>query len=103
GGWRATVRSRPDGAAGSQVRVHVTTGVTRPVLPVPERLGLTAETAGWGPVAPPRPPRSRFVFGPRFDVVTGCRRGGDPDTTVGLLELPELFDDDLAVHAGHPA
>jgi phthiocerol/phenolphthiocerol synthesis type-I polyketide synthase E len=35
-------------------------------------------------------------------VINECRRGDDPDTTIGVLELPECFEEDLEVHALHP-
>lgn len=102
-GWRATVRSQVDDTTPDEARAHVTARVSRPVLPTPDRLHLPDEAAGWAQVDPLRPPESRFVFGPRFGVITECRRGADPDTTIGVLELPERFEEDLEVHALHPA
>jgi phthiocerol/phenolphthiocerol synthesis type-I polyketide synthase E len=102
-GWRATVRSQVDSTTPDEARAHVTARVSRPVLPRPDRLHLPDQAAGWARVDSLRPLESRFVFGPRFDVITECRRGADPDTTIGVLELPERFEEDLEVHALHPA
>jgi NADP-dependent 3-hydroxy acid dehydrogenase YdfG/acyl carrier protein len=102
-GWTVTVRSWMGGEPQQRVRTHVTATASRPALPAPQRLDLAAEAADWAPVDPPRSLDSRFRFGPRFDVVTACRRGADPDTTIGVLELPERYDDDLVTHAVHPA
>lgn len=102
-GWLATVRSRPEGASDEEPSTHVTARVRRPSGPPPGRLDLPGEAAAWTPVDPPGARRSRFALGPRFDLVTHCRRGSDQDTTIGALELPERFAEDLEVHAVHPA
>ena len=100
--WRATVRSQVESTAPDETRTHATAHVSRPVLPGLDQRHLPEEAAGW-PQAALGPQESRFVLGPRFDVIREYRQGDDPDVTIGVLELPECFEDDLERHALHPA
>jgi len=100
--WTATVTSRPDGASGA-ARFHATAQVRRRPAGPARTADLAHECAGWKELDPPRHPPSRFVFGPRFDAVTRRWRGADPEVTIGALELPAAYEEDLDRHPVHPA
>ncbi len=118
-GWRATVRSWPadratddqdardraaDDQAGSQdIRTHVTASAASRAVARPPRRDLPAEADGWPAAETGGPADSRFAFGPRFSAVTSVQRGDDPEVTTGVLELGTDFEEDLEVHAVHPA
>ncbi|MFG3024944.1 SDR family NAD(P)-dependent oxidoreductase [Streptomyces sp. NPDC048254] len=101
-GFQVNMRSWPDGE-GDAARLHVTGKVRCTDVATAARLDLAARTEGWSAVEPSAVEGSRFRFGPRFDVIAERWRGADPDETVGLLELPEDFEQDLMVHELHPA